>query len=65
MHPIDNVLPPEVVEVKVDDKANHTACVDVDMAGDDDHAMLRLEKIIKLFHLHMGPTWFLFASCAT
>jgi hypothetical protein len=42
----------------VDDKANHTACADVDMAGDDDHTMLRLEQIIKLFHLHMGPTWF-------
>jgi hypothetical protein len=60
VHPIDNVLPPEVVEVKMDNKANHMTCMFVDMAGDNDHAMLRLEQIIKLFHLHMGPTWFFF-----
>jgi hypothetical protein len=51
------VLPQEVVGVKLDDKANHTTCVFVDMASDDDHAILRVVQIIKLFHLHMDPTW--------
>uniref|UniRef100_A0A0E0K0A3 Bidirectional sugar transporter SWEET n=1 Tax=Oryza punctata TaxID=4537 RepID=A0A0E0K0A3_ORYPU len=49
VHPIDDVLPPEVVEVKVDDEdTNSTDGVDVDMAGDGDHAMVRrAEQIIK------------------
>uniref|UniRef100_A0A0E0DNT4 Bidirectional sugar transporter SWEET n=1 Tax=Oryza meridionalis TaxID=40149 RepID=A0A0E0DNT4_9ORYZ len=60
VHTIDNAraVPGGGGGVKVDDEANHTGGVDIDMAGDNDHAMFRPKQVIKLFHLHMDPTCF-------
>lgn len=44
VHPIDDVMTSEVVEVKVDDEETNRTD---EMAGDGDHAMVRTEQIIK------------------